>query len=82
MSTNSDLPQLCFTVTEAMEILHCGRTSLYARINGGVLRSFKVGGRRYISREAIEEYIAEMEARSQAGAGGHAPTKKRYLKWD
>ncbi|MCG8016826.1 MAG: helix-turn-helix domain-containing protein [Candidatus Thiodiazotropha sp. 'RUGA'] len=50
------------TVKEAMEILRSSRATVYLLINSGRLRSFKIGNRRYVTREALKQFIAHAEA--------------------
>lgn len=41
-----------------------GRTAIYGYISTGELKSVKVGRRRLISENAIDEFIAQLEAQS------------------
>jgi excisionase family DNA binding protein len=45
------------SIMEACRILGLSRTTLYAQLSSGRLRSVTVGRRRFIRREAIEEFI-------------------------
>ncbi|MCG7939504.1 MAG: helix-turn-helix domain-containing protein [Candidatus Thiodiazotropha lotti] len=54
------------TVNEAMEILRSSRATVYALINSGRLRSFKIGNRRYIRSSAISAFIDSAEKDSAA----------------
>lgn len=58
-------PRLAFPVDEACKALATSRQRLYDLINSGRLRSFKEGKRRYVSRAAIEAYIAAQERLEQ-----------------
>lgn len=58
-----------YTIPEAIEALRTSRNTLYQEIAAGRLRTYAVGRRRYISAEAIREYIAAREAESQRKAG-------------
>jgi excisionase family DNA binding protein len=46
------------TVPQAIHALNLSRTTLYAEIKAGRLRSFTVGKKRLIPDEALDEYIA------------------------
>lgn len=52
-----EMPRL-LSIKQACSILGLSRTSLYALMACGQLRSVTVGRRRFVSREAIEEFIA------------------------
>ena len=49
------------SVTEAMHALDLSRQSIYDEINAKRLRSFKVGRRRLIPSDGIQEWVASME---------------------
>lgn len=53
----AETPRL-LSIKQACRILGLSRTSLYARMASGQLRSVTVGRRRFVPREAIEEFIA------------------------
>lgn len=57
--------RLAFPIEEACKALATSRQRLYDLINEGRLRSFKEGKRRYVSRSAIEAYIADRERQAQ-----------------
>lgn len=61
-------PRLAFPIDEACKALATSRQRLYDLINEGRLRSFKEGKRRYVSRKAIEDYIAGQEGQQQGDA--------------
>lgn len=48
-------------VEEAAELLRIGRSAAYDLIRTGQLRSFKLGRRRLVPREAIAEIITDLE---------------------
>lgn len=60
MTTAKAAPALLLTVPEACERLHLSRPTVYALINSGQLRSFKVGAARRIPAWALDEYVASM----------------------
>jgi len=48
-----------------MEVTGLGRNSIYEEINAGRLLSFRVGRRRFVSEQAILNWIADREAEEQ-----------------
>jgi excisionase family DNA binding protein len=55
------------SVEEACQALAgCGRGRIYEAINSGELRSFKIGKRRIIPSDAVDEYLKRKEAEYQA----------------
>lgn len=59
-------------IEEARQVLGgLGRVALYRLINSGALRTFTVGRRRFVSEQAIREFIATREGRA-APAGDAA----------
>lgn len=64
-----------YTVEEAAEKLRKGRTRTWGAVRTGEVESFKIGARRLISQEAIEEFIrrsetASIASRSRTGPAG------------
>lgn len=57
---------LAYTVEGAADALSIGRTSVYMLIKNGELPSFKMAGRRLVSRWAMENLARELEAKAQA----------------
>ncbi len=49
---------LLYGVAEAAEMLGIGRTNAYYLITDGKIRSVKIGARRLVPREALEEFVA------------------------
>jgi len=56
-----------YSVDDALKVLPVSRQTLYDLINQGDLRSFRQGRRRFISREAILNYIKDREAVERQG---------------
>lgn len=50
---------------EAARLLGVSRTMVFGLIRGGALRSLKIGGRRLVVRDGIDEYV-ERESRGEA----------------
>ncbi|HPE71901.1 MAG TPA: helix-turn-helix domain-containing protein [Candidatus Competibacter sp.] len=61
MQTDITIQRLAYNVPDACKVLSTSRQTLYDLINQGRLRSFTEGRRRYISRQAIDDYIAAQE---------------------
>ena len=49
-----------FTVQEAADWLRVSRWSVYSLINANQLRTIKIGRRRLVSREALNECVAQL----------------------
>lgn len=65
-----DEPEQLYSVDEAARILGVGRSSVYAEIGAGRLRSLTVGRRRLIPASALAEY-------TRAGAAIETPAPAR-----
>jgi excisionase family DNA binding protein len=55
-------PHRLLDIDEAASTLSIGRSSLYAELAAGRLRSVKVGKRRLVPADAIADYIRRSEA--------------------
>ncbi len=55
------------TVEEAAGLLRIGRTTAYELVMSGKLRSVKVGRRRLVIRDGVQDYVSEL-FRSQSGS--------------
>ena len=53
---------------EAARVLGIGRTSVFALLKSGRLRSVKLGGARYITAEALCAFVRELELEQQAAS--------------
>ena len=53
---------LAVSPAQAARLASVGRTTIYAAMKTGALRSSKIGKRRLITIAAIEEWLASMEA--------------------
>jgi len=56
-----------YRVPEAMRLLSLSRSVIYNQIRLGRLRSVKQGSTRLIPAEAIDDYVALLEAEAEAG---------------
>jgi excisionase family DNA binding protein len=54
--------RLAFRPNEAAAVIGASRDTIFTAISSGALRSFKIGAARYISREALIEFIRKLEA--------------------
>ena len=62
--------KLCFSVTEAADQLSVGKNHLYKFIDSGELPSFKLGQRRLINREALDEFRLSLQKKHLAETRG------------
>jgi excisionase family DNA binding protein len=49
------------TITEAAQALSIGRSTLYARVKAGDIRTCTIGDRRLVSVEALDAYVQALE---------------------
>ena len=64
-----------YTVQQAAGLLGVHRLTLYPYVNSGQLRSYRMGRRRIIRREALDRFQAEMEADHYEAMTGRSPDK-------
>lgn len=57
--------KLAFSVEEAMTALDLSRQKFYDEINAGRIRTYRVGKRRLVCRQALLDYIREREEESR-----------------
>jgi excisionase family DNA binding protein len=62
--------RLCYSVSEAAEQLGVCRNHLYSYIDTGDLPSFKLGQRRLINREALDEFRLSLQQKHVAETRG------------
>lgn len=55
--------KLCHSLDSASENSDLGKSTIRKFIDSGELRSFKVGNRRLVTHETLEEFIKELETR-------------------
>ena len=55
------MEQLMYRPAEAARVLGLGRTSVFALIKSGRLRSVKFGGARFITADALRAFVRELE---------------------
>ena len=63
--------KLAYSIPEAIETSGIQRDLIYSEINSGRLKSIKIGRRRLVRAEALEQWLKEHEARASQ-AMGHA----------
>jgi len=51
---------LLLTVEEAASLLRLGRTRVYQLVMGGKIQSVKVGRRRLVVRQGLEEFVDQL----------------------
>ena len=61
-------PQFAFSVPDAAKLAGLGKSLLYEEIREGRLKTFRVGSRRLVSRDALEQYIREREQETGTGS--------------
>lgn len=60
----ASMQPIAVSPNEAARLIGIGRTTLYAALSSGALRSAKIGKRRLITIEAIKEWLGACEASS------------------
>lgn len=59
--------KLTYSIPEVCIELNLCRQSVYHEINAGRLSTYRVGTRRFVSRRALEAYVADREAEAAPG---------------
>jgi excisionase family DNA binding protein len=54
-------PPRCLRVEDAARMLNVGRSTAYELIRSGRLRSVKIGRRRLVPRDALEDLLASLQ---------------------
>jgi excisionase family DNA binding protein len=62
------MEQLMYRPAEAAQVLGIGRTRVFALIKSGRLRSVKLGAARFITAEALQTFIRDLEQESTRDA--------------
>jgi excisionase family DNA binding protein len=62
-------PHGLFNVNQACEYLSIKRTKLYELMDAGELRYLKIGDRRLISREQLDDFVRRQEVRFEKSDG-------------
>ena len=68
MTTTASLPdRAAYTIQEARQLLGgIAPATIYGLIRRGKLRTFRVGRRRFVGADAIDEYIRTAERETEA----------------
>jgi len=66
----SALGPLLYSVEEAAQLLGLGRTFTFRLVAGGQIGSVKIGTRRKIPRDALEEYIGRLRSEQAPATDG------------
>jgi excisionase family DNA binding protein len=53
-----------YSISEVMTALGLSKQTVYNIINDGTLKSFKVGRRRLVSPQALQDMVAKLEKRA------------------
>ena len=56
---------LTYSIAQTMEVLNLSRATIYAEINEGRLRTYKVGRRRMVSHNALTDWVKARECDMQ-----------------
>ena len=59
------MEQLLYRPKEAAQALGIGRATLYDLMRSGRLRSLKDGGKRFITLDALRDYVRQLEDRAE-----------------
>ena len=54
-----------YSINGLLPLLSIGRARLYADINQGKLKTYKIGKRRFASPEALDSYVHKTEQEAQ-----------------
>lgn len=63
------MKKFAYSIPEAIELSGIHRDLLYAEINAGNLRTVKIGRRRLIRAEALEEWLKNHEQKTSEAMG-------------
>ena len=66
-------PRVLLSVSEARKRLGIGHVKTFELIGSGALRSVKIGTRRLIPEDALDDFVAELERMAESGRPGAAP---------
>ena len=64
--------KLCYSPAESAELLGICKNHIYKYLDSGELPSFKLGQRRIINREALDEFRLKLEKLHTAEMAGEA----------
>lgn len=61
MATSSNPSQIAYSMNETMVAMRVSRAVLYDLINDGMLRTYKIGRRRFCTHDALTECQHKLE---------------------
>ena len=68
-STNSLHPAIIsYSIPDGARAIGLGRTSFFNLVKRGQIRTFRIGGRRFVSRAELLRFVKEREAQSAGEA--------------
>ena len=73
---------LAVSPAEAARLAGLGRTTIYAALGSGELKSLKIGKRRLIAVDALRSWLISHEVASRTGSMSRRPRKLRRLRGD
>lgn len=62
--------KVAYSLDEVCELISLGKTTVEGLIRTGKLRSVKIGGRRLVTRQQIDEFFASLTDRAEEGHAG------------
>ncbi len=68
MTDTTDTPKLVYSVDECADLLGIGRSLTWQMVRQGQLGSFKIGHRRLVAWQDLEEFIASRREVAQGDA--------------
>ncbi len=63
------MQKLVYSIPEAIETSGIQRDLIYSEINSGRLKSIKIGRRRLVRAEALEQWLKDHEAKTSQAMG-------------
>lgn len=74
--------RLLYSAEEAADLLGIGRTFMFALLASGEISSLKIGKRRKIPRDALNDYIQRLRSEQQSASQQQPSTHARaILEW-
>ena len=70
MSMNVETPRTLFGISEVQASTGLGRTQIYELIGSGELPSVKIGRRRMVKADDLQQWVASLETEPRSNGGG------------
>lgn len=64
-----DVVRLGYSIREVEQALHLSHQTVYNEINAGRLKTYRVGRRRFISHDALHQYVWDREQETPPSVG-------------